>query len=103
MPFVLKNSFLANATTAESSGEKRPTGNPYEAQTPKKLKAPSAASLVGLPIAPARFEFWTLRGVRASQVMLESAPKNRPQRLPTTAPPNVVVYPATNCAADMWS
>ncbi len=35
--------------------------------------------------------------------MMESAPKNRPQRLPTTAPPNVVVYPATNCAADMWS
>ena len=35
--------------------------------------------------------------------MLESAPKNKPQRLPTTAPLNVVVYPATNCAADMWS
>ena len=49
MPFVLKNSFLADATTAESSGEKRPNSNPYEAQTPKKLKAPSAASLVGFP------------------------------------------------------
>ncbi len=35
--------------------------------------------------------------------MLESAPKNKPQRLPTTAPLNIVVYPATNCAADMWS
>ena len=35
--------------------------------------------------------------------MLESAPKNRPQGLPTAAPLNVVVYPATNCAADMWS
>ena len=40
--------------------------------------------------------------MRAPQVMLESAPKNRPQRLPTTAPLNVVVYPATNCAADLW-
>ncbi len=49
MPFVLKNNFLADATTAESSGEKRPNSNPHEAQTPKKLKALSAASLVGFP------------------------------------------------------
>ena len=98
MPFSLKNA---------ASGGAGKRANPYaaESESPAKksaTKAPAASSLVPRHIFLLMYN-WN-RCMGWFQVMMESAPRanNRPQRLPASAPLDVVIYKVTTQASDCW-
>ena len=83
MPFVLKSICLPTSISTEGvSGEKRFSNNSHDGNLTKKLKAPSASSIV----------------------VMDSAPKVvKAKKLPSVAPCNLVVFHVTNNAGDVWS